>query len=100
MLSTSWTAAPAVPSGPGRADVRAHLVGCAAVRPDLQAAVVPVQGTGVPAAGSIARLRATGLFTTGMPVAQQFPPLAQQYLPTIQNDGTTLGIRSSRRPPS
>ena len=103
MLSSSWRA-PAGFLGEESADVRPQVLRCATVRPHLGGPVVRVPGTGVPSAGLrteavAARYRATGLPTTGMPVAKQFAPTTQQFAPITQN-GTTLGYRSSRRPPS
>ena len=93
MLSTSWTT-PAGFLGLDGADLRSYA-DCAAARPDLGGAVVSVQGSGVPSA---ARHRGTGVFATGLPTPMKFvrtsPPLVQ--IP--QNDSTTLGYHSSKRP--
>jgi hypothetical protein len=91
VISTSCAAAPAGFLGLGSADVRPYAAVRTTVRPNLQAPVAPVQGTGVPVAGPEVRLRATGLFATGMPTSD-FDPIPQ--------NGTTLGIPSSRRPQS
>jgi hypothetical protein len=93
MLSMSWST-PTGFAGLG-ADVCADAVDRVVARPERGGAVRPVQGSGVPAA----RLRGTGLFATGMPVASQLAPATAQFAPITPN-GTTLGYPSSRRPPS
>jgi len=56
----------------------------------MAAPTAPVQGTGVPAAGTAVRLRAV----TRQPIGDAV------VTTTFQNNGTTLGIHSSRRPQS
>jgi hypothetical protein len=99
MLSTSWTV-PAGFLGRGGAGVRSYglvAIGEGNRRPT---SLAPVQGIAVPAAGVVVRHRGTGLFATGMPVAQQLVAAGAQFAPIAQNDGTTLGSPSSRRPSS
>ena len=88
MISTMCTVAPAGVLGMGSADARPYP-GVAVRLP----AVAPTwigQGTGVP----ISRLRDV---TTGTPRGEFF---AQRFVAkhTAQNDGTTLGFHTSRRP--
>jgi hypothetical protein len=94
MLSTSWTT-PAGFLDLGGADLRSYA-DCAAVRPNLGGAVVPVQGSGVPTAA--ARHRGTGFFATDLPTPMQFVRKTPQFVQIPQNDGTTLGYHSSKRP--
>ena len=91
MTKTMWTSIPAGVLGQGSADVRAYRGVVVCPTPEA------VQGTGlpavgfaadVPAAGDVARLRATHA-----PTAQQFIDLK-----FTQNDGTTLGFHPSSRP--
>ncbi|MGY1706774.1 hypothetical protein ACI79C_19575 [Geodermatophilus sp. SYSU D00697] len=112
MITTMWIDAPAGVSGPGSLDVRpaAHAVPSAAQRlralpltavvagapTCVPAVATPVFGIDVPGAPQFdlvptgrgrGALRATDEFGTGIDVTQD-----------EQNDGTTLGIPSSRRP--
>jgi hypothetical protein len=98
MISTTFTNAPAGFLGLGSADVRPYpgVVVCATP--------APVQGTGLPVAavavdvrgmtgGTSARLRQVNRQAFGQTAThEQIDPIF-----TTQNDGTTLGIPSSRR---
>jgi hypothetical protein len=97
MISTMWTKAPADLLGLGGIDVRpaygpalcsssADLV---AVR--IAAPTAPAQGTGLPTGSTAVRLR---------PVTRR--PIGHDVVTTktFENNGTTLGIHSSRRPQS
>jgi hypothetical protein len=94
MINTTWTKAPADLFGPGSFDVRRCMGYDArtgiAVSPAPR--VAPVLGTGVPAGSIAVRLRPA--FEATRQVKDQ--ALAHNSIGT--NDGTTLGIRSSRRP--
>ena len=99
MITTTWTKAPADLFGLGSSDVRRCTGFDAptgiAVSPAPR--VAPVQGTGVPASGTAVRLRPA--FRQARALAQfdaRYAALAHNSIGT--NDGTTLGICSSRRP--
>jgi hypothetical protein len=93
MINTTWTKAPADLLGLGGFDVR------------------PVHGPGLfsgfaePAVAPIATAQVTGLSAVGTPV--RLRPVVRQAIghdvvttKSFENDGTTLGIHSSRRPQS
>ena len=82
MISTTWTKAPADLLGLGSADVRPYPGVVVCPTP------VTVQGTGLPTGGTAIRLR---------PVFEPAPTQALAHNSIAQNDGTTLGIHSSRR---
>lgn len=86
MLSSFWTA----PAGVcGRGSV--------AVRPSLLATAPVVQGSGLPVAGMAPRYRDRVAVRTGFGAA----PIQKTTNDGItQNDGTTLGNHSPRRPGS
>ena len=85
MISTTWTEAPAGMPAAGL-DVRPR-----AVRRAPEAFTAPYQGTGLPFGGAVV--------DTVAPVA---PQVTAELITTTQfhTDATTLGISSSRRPPS
>jgi hypothetical protein len=93
MITTTWTKAPADLLGLGSFDVRR----CAgiAVSPAHRPQVVPVMGTGVPVGATAARLR-PAFQKARTEVRNQNWALAHNSIGT--DDGTTLGICSSRRP--
>jgi hypothetical protein len=99
MLSTSWTV-PAGFLGRGSAGVRSYGLVAIGECTRRLTSLAPVQGSGVPAGGIAVRHRGTGVFAAGMPVAKQLVPTSAQFAPITQNDGTTLGSPSSRRPSS
>ena len=84
MISNAWSFAPADLLGLGRSDVRAYpgVVVCPTA--------APVQGTGLPTAVR----RRPDVQLVGIEV------FAQAFAHNSMNDGTTLGIHSSRRPQS
>ena len=90
------TCAPAGFLGLGSADARPYAAVGAAVRPDLDRRRAAVQGIGLPTGGVVP---ATPLDGTA---AVATAPLAHRTGTKnfAQNDGTTLGIHSSRRPQS
>jgi hypothetical protein len=92
MISTTWTKAPADLLGLGGLDVRryAGVRTCGPVAP-MQGTGVSVEGTVAPFGGIAARLR---------PAVEQpgTQALAHNFIGT--DNGTTLGIHSSRRPQS
>ena len=96
MISMTWTKAPADLLGQGGLDVRpvygpglcsgsAELVAV-----HIAAPTAPVQGTGLPAGSTAVRLRPVTAPAIGHDVTTT----------TFENNGTTLGIPSSRRPQS
>jgi hypothetical protein len=90
MISTTWTKAPADLLGLGGLDVRpAHGPGLGlAERAGVPTATA--QGTGLSAVGTAVRTR---------PVARQ--AIGHDVITnSFENNGTTLGIHSSRRPQS
>ncbi len=97
MISTTWTKAPADLLGQGGIDVRpAYGTGLCGGSADLVAVQIaaptaPAQGTGLPAGSPAVRLR---------PVTQR--PIGHDVVTTnaFDDNGTTLGIHSSRRPQS
>ena len=97
MINMTWTKAPADLLGLGGFDVRPAFgpglcSGSAeTVAVHIAAPTAPVQGTGLPAAGTAVRLRPV----TGQAIGHDV--MTQQ---TFENNGTTLGIHSSRRPQS
>jgi hypothetical protein len=80
MITMTWTKAPADLLGLGSAVVRPYPGVVVCPTP------VTVQGTGLPIGGTAVRLR---------PVFE--PVQASEHDVIAQNDGTTLGIHSSRR---
>jgi hypothetical protein len=90
MISTTWTKAPADLLGLGSLDVRpAYGPGqCFAERAGAPAATA--QGTGLSAVGTAVRVRPVVRQAIGHDVITN----------SFQNNGTTLGIHSSRRPQS
>ena len=103
MTSTSFAFAPAGVLGSGSADVRPYS--CAAVPSALLGGQVGVaavvKGSGlpvsVPATGMPARFRGWATEATG---ARTTVGVRQHIDLITQNDGTTLGIHSPRRPQS
>lgn len=94
MISTTWTKAPADLLGLGGIDVRpAYGPGLCGGSADLLAVQIaaptaPAQGTGLPAGGTAVRLR---------PVTRQAIGHDVVTKNVFENNGTTLGIHSSRR---
>jgi hypothetical protein len=86
MITTTWTNAPADLLGLGGAAVRP----CTGM-PGMSPQVAPVQGTGVPAGSTVARVRAD--FRTGTTTFDH------NYI-GAKNDGTTLGNHPPGRPQS
>ncbi len=97
MISTMWTKAPADLLGLGGIDVRpAYGPGLCSgsaelVAVHIAAPTAPVQGTGLPAGSTAVRLR---------PVTRQAIGHDVVTKNFFDNNGTTLGIHSSRRPQS
>lgn len=83
MISTTWTEAPAGMPAAGL-DVRPR-----ALRRAPEAFTAAYQGTGLPFGGAVV--------DTVAPVA---PQIGTQLTTQFHTDATTLGIHSSRRPPS
>ena len=95
MITTTWTNAPAGLLGLGGSDAPACAGFGVPFGVFVAPTVVPVQGTGLPAVGSAARLRQDFpqvVMTTGLTTREH------NYIGTT-ND-VTLGIHSSRRPQS
>ena len=96
MISMTSTLAPADLLGLGGSDVRpAFGPGLCSGSDDLVAVYsaapnAPVQGTGLPAGSTAVRLRPVTAPAIGHDVVTT----------TFENNGTTLGIHSSRRPQS
>ncbi len=97
MTSMTFTKAPADLLGLGGFDVRpAYGPGLCSgfaelVAVHIAAPTAPVQGTGLPAGSTAVRLR---------PVTRQAIGHGVVTEQTFENNGTTLGIHSSRRPQS
>jgi len=91
MISTTWTTAPADLLGLGRLGMRpAYGPGLSGFAERAGAPTATRQGTGLPAVSTAVRLR---------PGARQV--IGHDVIATsFQNNGTTLGIHASRRPPS
>jgi hypothetical protein len=104
MTKTTWTFVPAGVLGQGSADVRPYPGVVVCPTP------VAVQGTGLPAVGFTADVRATGgdvarlrsLNGSVAVLARTHEPATQQSIDQkfAQNDGTILGIHSPGRPQS
>ena len=96
MITMTWTTAPAGLSGPGGVAVRPCSPFGSRIPLPADAAMaapfVPLQGTGVPADGTVVRIR-EAFRQTG---TQLF---AHNYI-GAKNDATTLGLRTPGRPPS
>jgi hypothetical protein len=91
MISTTWTTAPAGPLGLGSLDVRpAYGPGLFGFAARAGSPTATAQGTGLPAVGTAVRVRPGVRQVIGQDVPSTF----------FQNNGTTLGIHSSRRPQS
>ncbi|HEY0127156.1 MAG TPA: hypothetical protein VGB58_08470 [Blastococcus sp.] len=78
--------------GPGLCTSSAELVAV-----HLTAPAVPVQGTGLPAGSAAVRRRPLPAPAIGHDVVTGD---SSDHNTTFENDGTTLGIHSSRRPQS
>ncbi len=97
MISMTPTFAPADLLGPGGLDVRpAYGPGLCSGSADIVAVHIaaptaPVQGTGLPAGSTGIRLRTVTRQAIGHDVVTEN---------VFENNGTTLGIHSSRRPQS
>jgi hypothetical protein len=105
MTSMTWIKAPADLLGLGSAAARACTGTDVAVSSVLLAPVTPVDGTGLPFGGTAVRMRPEVRFAgarTAASVNPQTQPrttaVAHNYIAV--NDGTPLGIHSSRRPQS
>jgi hypothetical protein len=112
MITTMWIATPAGVSGPGSLAVRpAACVAppaaqrlralpltavVAGARTRVPAVATPVIGTDVPGAAQFA-LVPTGRGRVALPATDEFGT-GTDVTQDKQNDGTTLGIHSSRRP--
>ena len=96
MITMTWTDRPRRPLRPGRrrraSVLRVRQPHHPARRRRHGAPFAPLQGTGVPAGGTVVRLR-EAFRQTG---TQLF---AHNYI-GAKNDGTTLGIHTPGRPPS
>ena len=93
MTNTTWTKAPADLLGLGGLDVR-PVYGPGLCGGRAERAVAPIatrQGSGVSAVGTALRVR---------PVTRQAIDHGVVTTKSFQNNGTTLGIHSSRRPQS
>jgi hypothetical protein len=108
MISMTWTKAPADLLGLGSAAVRPCTGIDVAVSPVLRSPVTPVPATGLPFGGTAVRVRpevrpaGADARTTAFVNAQTkagTTAFAHNSI-AVANDGTPLGIRSSRRPPS
>ena len=101
MISTTPTLAPADLLGTGSLDVRPvfgpGLCAGSVENPALRIAApfAPVQGTGLPAGSTALRLRPV----TRRPIGHDVVTPAYANT-TFENNGTTLGNHSSRRPQS
>jgi hypothetical protein len=97
MISMTWTKAPADLLGLGGLDVHPvhgpSLCGGSTepVAVHVAAPTAPVQGTGLPAGSTAVRLRPV----TGQPIGHDV--VTKNF---FDNNGTTLGSHSSRRPQS
>jgi hypothetical protein len=105
MTTTStWLAAPTGFPAQGGVDARPALPGGVAVRDGVRtvAAVLGVQGSGVPTSGAvIENLKARTADLLGVPVFVDATGLTTDHRMTyIENNGTTFGYLSSRRPSS
>ena len=90
MISTTWTKAPADLLGLGGLDVRPAYGPGLGFAERAGAPTVTAQGTGLSAVGTAVRVR---------PVARQ--AIGHDVITnSFENNGTTLGIHSSRRPQS
>ena len=98
MISMTWSNAPADFLGLGDFDVRpAYGPGLCSGRAERAIApFAPAQGTGLPAVGTAVRLRPVTGQAIGHDVIAQSDVITQSF----ENNGTTLGIHSSRRPQS
>jgi hypothetical protein len=96
MITMTWTAAPAALSGLGGAAVRPCSAFGSRITVPADAAMaapfVPIQGTGVPADGTVVRVR-EAFRQTGTQKRDH------NYIGAT-NDATTLGLRTPGRPPS
>ncbi len=93
MISMTWMKAPADLLGLGGFDVR-PVYGPGLCSGLAERAVAPIairQGTGLPAVGTALRVR---------PVTRQAIGHGVVTTKSFENNGTTLGIHSSRRPQS
>ncbi len=104
MTSMTWTNAPAGFLGLGSVDVRPSVADCT-TDVVLARAAAQLRGTGLPFAGSRLRHVApevvahTGVAAVGTD-QRGIAPIGSTYGFTTENDGTTLGNPSSRRPQS
>jgi hypothetical protein len=95
MISTTWTTAPAGPLGLGSLDVRpAYGPGLFGFAARAGSPTATAQGTGLPAVGTGVRVRPGARQVIGQVIGQDVRSTS------LQNNGTTLGIHSSRRPQS
>ena len=91
MINMTWSTAPADLLGRGGLDVR-PVHGLGLCRYERVVSPIPTpQGTGLPAVGTAVRRR---------PVTAQVIGHDDVTIKSFQNNGTTLGIHSSRRPQS
>jgi hypothetical protein len=108
MTSMTWTNAPADLLGLGSGAVR-PCIGTGievALSPVLRAPVTPVAGTGLPFGGTAVRMRpevrpaGADARSTAVVNARPRTTAVAHNSNAAVNDGTPLGIHSSRRPPS
>jgi len=106
MTSITWTTSPADLLGLGSAAVRPCTGIEVAVSSVLRSPVTPVPGTGLPFGGTAVRvrpeIRSAGVDarTTFVNAQSDFRTTAFAHNSIAVNDGTPLGIHSSRRPQS
>ena len=106
MISTTWTKAPADLLGPDGLDVRpafgSGMCTGSVESPALISAapLAPVQGIGLPAGGTALRLRSLARRPIGAVVVTTTYDDKAHARTTFENNGTTLGSHSSRRPQS
>jgi hypothetical protein len=99
-----WLAAPTGSPAQGGVDARPAMAGGVAVRDGVRtvAAVLRAQGSGLSTSGAVARglkPRSAGLL--GVPVFVDATGLTTAgHMTYIENNGTTFGYLSSRRPSS
>ena len=100
MISMTWTNAPADLLGQGGLDARpAYALGLCAGLAERAVAptAAPSRGTGLPAGSTAVRLRSVTRRPIGHVVVSG---AAFDKSTTFDNNGTTLGYHSSRRPQS
>jgi hypothetical protein len=100
VITMTWTTTPADLLGLGSAAVRPCTGIDVAVSAALRTPVAPVMETGLPTGGTTVRLRpAFPQARADVPTTRRSTAFAHNYI-AVKNDGTPLGIHSSRRPQS